>query len=494
MKFLLVDLYTDEPDCLGVPPFVAPQIRYTLALLEYFEDEVEYILIDDFRKIYKKNLDYLKQFNVICFHGGVVVPGKYLNANPASAKELVKILSFLKNKLTNTDIVISGPVLAGLQTSGGSKYLNINWQDFTDWIVEDNNLVCFLWKELIGEEIDLFELLDKIFSEITEINSLKTHKYYPHLIAEIQTMTYCDKKVKCSYCYEVFNKYKNTRTIESIEKELKVLKNTGIKAIRFGNQPNILAWMGEDVGSKIFKPNYKALEELYSLANEYFDVVTTDNLNAMAFIYFEEEAVKAVESIKKYNSKYDTLSFGIEDVANKVIKINNLKVEKDQALHVIKLLNEIDNGENKVLPGINFLLGLPGSDKETLKENYKFLEQILENNLLLRRINIRKVSLIKGTLMEKLLKKYKPKLKDNDYFKFREFVRKHIDLQLIKKVFPIGTKFKIVVEEVHKNYAYGRFLGSYPPICYVNGKFRLFQEIEVEVINYGSRSLEVKPV
>jgi len=47
-----------------------------------------------------------------------------------------------------------------------------------------------------------------------------------------------------------------------------------------------------------------------------------------------------------------------------------------------------ENGNPKFLPGLNFIMGLPGETQATLDANWQFLADILQRGLLLRRINI----------------------------------------------------------------------------------------------------------
>lgn len=81
MKVTILDGYIDEPACLGVPPFISPQVRAAAGAAISAGAEVEYITID---KIRKNNAEL--NSDVTLFMSGNAVPGKYLRAMPASKK------------------------------------------------------------------------------------------------------------------------------------------------------------------------------------------------------------------------------------------------------------------------------------------------------------------------------------------------------------------------------------------------------------------------
>jgi len=85
-----------------------------------------------------------------------------------------------------------------------------------------------------------------------------------------------------------------------------------------------------------------------------------------------------------------------------VVRANNLNATAEQVMQAIELINRIGRergptGLPAVLPGLNFIIGLDGETKRTLDLNYEFLKTDLENDLLLRRINIRLVIVISIT-------------------------------------------------------------------------------------------------
>ena len=55
------------------------------------------------------------------------------------------------------------------------------------------------------------------------------------------------------------------------------------------------------------------------------------------------------------------------------------------------------DGIPSLLPGINLLFGLIGETKATYQINFDYLEKMKELNLLIRRINMRKVMIFPNT-------------------------------------------------------------------------------------------------
>ena len=145
------------------------------------------------------------------------------------------------------------------------------------------------------------------------------------------------------------------------------------------------------------------------------------------------------------------------------------------------------------MPGINFLFGLAGERAETFKINMDFLKSILDEGLLIRRINIRQVMTFPGTKLwyekRKKLKKYR-----KEFEKFKNFVKEEIDLPMIKRVFPVGTIIKDVLLEAHDgDNTLGRQLATYPILVRFPEKMELQGLIDAVVVNHRERSVIALP-
>ena len=164
----------------------------------------------------------------------------------------------------------------------------------------------------------------------------------------------------------------------------------------------------------------------------------------------------------------------------------------DDVFDAIKLINDVgaargENGLPELLPGLNFVHGLRGETKKTFEMNYDFLKRVLESGLLVRRINIRQVMAFPGTMMygnDILVKKHK-----KQFLKYKEMVRRDIDLPMLRRIVPTGTVLRDVMCEVSNNITFGRQLGSYPILVGIPEKLPTGIFMDVTVTGHGHRSI-----
>ena len=139
-------------------------------------------------------------------------------------------------------------------------------------------------------------------------------------------------------------------------------------------------------------------------------------------------------------------SFGLESVDPKVHSSNWLNCDPQQAKTAIRLINKFgkergERGLPKLLPGLNFIAGLHGEVPEiTYNLNLKFLSQLKNEGLWLRRINIRQVE---GEGFQEIPTK--------EFNEFKSKVRNEFDGPLLEEMLPIGTILKDVWWESHDN-------------------------------------------
>src|SRR5207245_7175102 len=89
-------------------------------------------------------------------------------------------------------------------------------------------------------------------------------------------------------------------------------------------------------------------------------------------------------------------SCGLESSGPCVTEANNLNIDADGCLAAIRMVNRdgrarTENGMPRLLPGLNFVAGLDGETKKTFHLNLAFLKRLLNEDLWVRRINIRQV-------------------------------------------------------------------------------------------------------
>ena len=165
------------------------------------------------------------------------------------------------------------------------------------------------------------------------------------------------------------------------------------------------------------------------------------------------------------------------------------------AMIAIRIINKYgaergENGLPKFLPGINIIFGLLGETKETHQKNIQALQQVMDEGLLLRRINIRQVAVLPDTYIEKhggnkYLKKNK-----KYYWKWRDEIRQKIDNPMLKRLLPKGTILTDVFTEMYDGKTtFCRQMGTYPLVIGVKGRLPLNKKIKIKVADYMLRSI-----
>ncbi|AER66770.1 Radical SAM domain protein [Thermovirga lienii DSM 17291] len=468
-KALLLDGYVDEPACFGVPPYISPYVRYVYGVLSYYNFDIRYETADSWRKV--DNESAIKESQIIVIVAGMTVPGRYRGGSPITLSEIKRILSIPRKGV----LFMGGPILHGYSLKGGTKAIKLDLHGVDCLCYGDIEAV--LGHFLKTNEIDPCRkrTYDNDFSLWASLGAevVIKHPWYPWIIAEIELSRGCDRlKGHCSFCSEGTIKKYEERPIKSISQEVKALYQQGVKAFRLGRCANILAFGGTK-NDKGIMPNPNAIEDLYlSIRTEAPDleVLHTDNCNPLSIVNYPDEAASALEKIATHNTEGDVLSLGLENLDPKVAKLNNLKVDYRGALFAVQLINQIGNhtkrpkGLPALLPGLNFLYGLPGEDRESLDINKRFLEELIYEGLAVRRINIRQViGGLEGTYFSQIIKDHPSKIKEREFHKWKDWVRKEVDPVFLKRVAPTGTIIKDVkIEEINGHICYGRPLGSYP--------------------------------
>ena len=485
MTRAVLDCYTDEPAGLGVPPFVGVWPRY---IAGWYEEEPIYLTIDDLRLVryvesvpkvvidppagrthievlnhtraYEEIRRVLENTEQLVIIIGVQTPGKYLSARPGTLHEVNKLLANFK-----LHRILTGPVLSGgTQFRGGSRPQLPEEKDFEE-------LRPLTYESY--DELQPYALRGAHF--ITQMPRLANR------IVEIETGRGCPRVKGCSFCTEPIKHGVLWRRPELVIEEVKTLMGLGAQAFRLGRQSCIYSYEGGD------PQKLEAL--LRGLATLKPTVLHIDNANPMMI---DEQRT---ELFVKYLTPGSTAAMGIESFDPEVTRANNLNCPYDMAFEAIRTVNRLggfrgENGCHALLPGVNILLGLAAETPETLDQNFAALKRILDEGLLLRRINIRRVVPFPGTpLYEEVGQKY---LRRNRryYTPWIEKVRQEIDIPMLQRLFPVGTMLKDLCSEVHNGgTTYMRQIGSYPIVVGVWERLPLNEFFNVRVTGYRRRSL-----
>ncbi len=517
MKIVIVDGYTDEPAGLGVPPYVDIYPRYIAGAVWCVDPSipVHYLTIDQVRENRDTLAKLLDRETILIVIAGVVTPGKYLKYTPITREEI----EYIANLASQCKLrILCGPVARfGFAEAGGDIAVEPSYfKKMYDLVVSgDPDLVVWnLVKEGFQEskvDVNDFHRDDRLLNMFAVKGSqiVMQHPCYgKNLIVEIETYRSCPRYVTggCSFCTTVRRGPPLFRDLKAIVKEVEALYKCGVRHFRIGRQADILTYMAKDVGKIEFpKPRPEIIEKLFhGIRNAAPDLETLhiDNVNPGTVAHWPIESREALKIVMLYHTPGDVAAMGIETADPRVVKSNNLKVYPDEAYFAVKLVSELGrvrgwNGMPHLLPGINFVLGLPGETKETYVLNREFLEKLLSENILVRRVNIRLAMVFPGTPLWSLRHIVKSNIQRHRKYieSFRHWVRNVFDVENLRRILPSGTILYRLYTEMHdpKGGTYARQVGSYPLIVYIPEKLPLDTWINVVVVDHLPRSVIAIP-
>jgi radical SAM superfamily enzyme with C-terminal helix-hairpin-helix motif len=516
LSVTIVDGYVDEPAHFGVPPYISTYPRYTAGALVDAgvpREGITYHTIDALRDDTNRWSD-VADADLTVYVGGMTVPGKYVGGTPAEPDEVRKIAW-----TADGTSIMGGPVRFGVgEENVGASETHRDDLDFDFVAGADIEAAVF---DLVENGLEGFEPRYRDVPEETRWARkgafvVEQHPNHPHyLLAELETSRGCP--YRCSFCTEPLYGDPDFRPPESVVDEVDALSDFGVKHFRLGRQADILAYGGDGEA-----PNPDALRRLYGGIRDVapdLETLHLDNMNPITIVKWPDKAREGIRIIAEHNTPGDTAAFGLESADPAVMSDNNLNVTADQCFEAVKIVNEVagwrpggdgdprTDGDGsapnfgddaaphlpKLLPGINLVHGLKGETAETFEHNKRFLQRVLDEGLMLRRVNIRQVMAFEGTDMEdtgaEIAQDHKQLFKE-----YKKEVRETIDNPMLQRVAPPGT----VLPDVHLEYhqdgkTFGRQLGTYPLLVAIPGERELGQVLDVAVTDHGYRSVTGVP-
>jgi len=513
VKVAILDCYVDEPACLGVPPYLSPYPRYVAgAVLHSSPDSgLRYFSIDQLRQDASAVLPRLNDVDLLVVLAGVAVPGKYLGGTPANLREITHYAGLIGKPVK----VLGGPAAVfGCGVEGGKVAEKADKMVSSLFDVIACGDVEIVVSQLIKEKL-VESRVDRTLkrTEGHEIGRyavkgaeiIKQHpNYHETLICEIETYRGCPRSVSggCSFCIEPLYGLPDFRPINDIIEEVKALHQAGVRHFRIGRQPDIFSYMATGVGEDEFpKPNPSALRKLFRGIRAGCPEIETlhiDNANPGVIARYPAECEEIAKIIVQYHTPGDVAAFGVESVDPVVIKMNNLKAQPEQSLLAIQIINRVgamrgSNGLPELLPGINFLYGLAGETRETYKLNLDFMRDVLNRDLLVRRINIRQVISFPDTRMSGIGNKVIRKNKEV-FAAYKEKMRNEVDLPMLRRLVPTGTVLKRVRTETYEGKStLARQMGTYPLLIEIPDNIPLNAWFDFTVVDHGYRSVTGLP-
>src|SRR5712691_10699929 len=477
MKVVILDGYVDEPSNFGVPPYVSPYPRYVAGAVREAGHEWEYVTIDRVRA------GHPLAGNLLVLISGPIVPGKYLRSLPISEREIIHHASAFEGPR-----VFGGP-LARFRYYDESLIKPFDWVALRDL---DAAVFDFLmtgeWthRDKTMEEWDRWALLGA--------DVVRDHPDFPEpLTVELDTSKGCVRYINkgCSFCIEPMYGKPKFRDVEGILAEVRRLAEIGAVNFRLGGQADFFSYQAIGLGSsatpRINVPVIRELLEGIRAAAPSLKVLHTDNGDPAMMIAHPEDATSAMHDLARLASPGSSLSFGLESADPRVTEANNLNIDADGCLEAIRMVNAVGrergaSGMPTLLPGLNFVAGLEGETKKTFDLNLTFLKHLFEEDLWVRRINIRQVRPVR--------REFEPTGLHHEFRRFKEAVRTGIDHEMLRRVIPERTVLRDVFLEIHQGHVtYGRQIGTYPILVGVPYVAELNRFVNVRVVSHGQRSL-----
>ncbi|WFN33768.1 radical SAM protein [Methanogenium sp. S4BF] len=489
----VVDGYVDEPACLGVSPYISPNIRAVAGVCTEAGYRVRYLTIDQLRAD-SSLFGPLDRSALVVMVAGVTVPGTYFAGTPATLTEIRQVAATLRGPMT----VLGGPVTFGYSPGGGEAAVRQAISGFDHRL--EGDVPAALASLLAGGRPEGTLSYPEFSRRLIAGSGIITeHPRFPWLICEIETARGCARAVTggCSFCTEPFYGLPQYRSAADVHAEIAALAGHGAVHFRLGRQPDILAY-GTKGNGEYPAPDAGALEELFAGIREaapHLKTLHIDNVNPGTIARNPDAAREALAVIVRYHTAGDVAAFGMETADPAVVAANNLKADAAMVMDAVRIVNEVggvrDRGVPHLLPGLNFVCGLAGETDETYDKNEAFLNGLLASGLLVRRVNIRQLMPFEGTKAwdENTLGEH-----DARFRAFREHVRETFDVPMLQKVFPAGTLLRDIYVEECGRVSFGRQMGSYPILTGMPLEITEGTVLDAVICDHGRRSVTALPV
>ena len=513
-RWLVLDGYEDEPAAFGVPPYVGFHIRYLCGVFEQAKIEYDYLTIDQWRDFVRVEGEdaatkRLSNISGIACIAGAIVPGRYLRGTPISLKETRNIIRQLPASIP---AIFGGWAIRGWRQQGWNPLRSNLFLALQDTDATLSNFIqTGQWKHCrrTAEQWTQWAHCGAMSKAVTQHPDLGSEENRGPLTYEVEVYQGCVRyKRGCKFCIEPKKGVPIWRTPEDIIKEVRLAHDSGVEHVRLGGMTDTYTYMAEGVKELEYPiPNPQPIAKLLHglREDERLDILHTDNANPSIIAEHLEPSEEITKTLVETLSDGAVLSFGLESADPNVHQANWLNCDSAQLKSAIRLINKYgkqrgERGLPKLLPGLNFIAGLNGETSATYDMNLDLLQEIHNEGLLLRRINIRQVE---GEGFQEI---------NSEHFtNFKNTVRNTIDGPLLKELFPLGERLCDVHWETHDGrtrlaahqteshtgescrgnagITFGRQIGAYPILIGVEYHIPLETQSDIIVTGHGARSI-----
>ena len=511
----VVDCYTDEPAGLGVPPYLGTHPRYVAGAASVNGHQPVYLTIDDLRvaaggrgrgyERQKRTLNttpnlartsrVLEQARLVVVITGTGTPGKYVSAEPGSPGEAAKLVERCAPR--HGPLVAAGPCA---YTTPGP------WAERYD-LVAAGDAECFVADLLAGEdpsdrrrdnhELDAYARAGACI--------LPQHPWGAESTVELETSRGCPRALSggCSFCIEPETwGLPSFRSAKDVQAEVAALAAEGARHFRLGRQSCIYSHGARGIGdTERPRPDPTAVGRLLRAVRTAAPDLATlhvDNANPAVIAAHPEEAASVTKLLVRYCTSGNIAALGMESADPAVVKANNLNAGPEEVLAACRLINRYgsergENGLPRFLPGINVVFGLLGETSETYELDLAFLRGLLDEGLLVRRINLRVVVPYSGTRLARkgarLVRRHHSLI-----MTYRKRIRDEVDTPMLRRVLPLGTVLTGLRVEIAKGgTTFLRQPGTYPITAAIQAPLKRGEVVDATVVAHRQRSVTVVP-
>lgn len=512
-RVLILDGYTDEPAGFGVPPYIDVYPRY-IAGMVWLKDPsitVHYVTIDEARRDLAEFARRARSYNLLVVIAGAVVPGRYLGGSPITLQELRDIPRLVEGPLK---VLVGAAARWGIGNQGGTvAALPRDVRDVYDAVVTGDpeayihDLVFYGFERAEPWRIlEDMALLGK--AAVRGARIVEQHPNFGYnLVAELETYRGCSRWVSggCSFCVTKLYGRPRARPAKDIVDEIAALYSVGVRHFRLGRQADILVYGSHGLETEEWpRPEPHELERLFYGARAAAPGLKTlhiDNVNPGTIVRHREASVKAMKVIIKYHTPGDVAALGVETADLRVVKLNNLKTGPEESFEAVKIVYEVGDrasytGLPELLPGINFVLGLPGETSETYRLNEEFLRRLWEEGVKVRRVNARQLLVLPGTGLQRLLPRGVPRRLAAKARRFQRLVMEYSQ-RFLRRLLPRGSVLQgLYVEyyDLRLGVTFARQAGTYPLVAELPCRLERPRVVDVVVYGYAGRSVRALPL
>lgn len=485
MFVAILDGYIDEPSSLGVPPFISPIARYIAGSVLDSGHDVDYYTIDQYRSSSNVKIEVSKA-DLLVIIAGVSVPGKYIHGAPMSKREVLAEVRAFKGVTA-----VAGHMTRDL-TNEEKEDIDLVLTGDPDAQVHDSlkGGLCSIppSRKRTAEEWQRWS--------VGGASIIEQHPDHPRiLVAEVDVYKGCPRfhKGGCSFCSEMLEGPPRFRGPEEIGAEVKALSEAGVVNFRLACSC-IVSYKADGLKEGDIVPNPDEVGRLLKAVTDAADgmrVLHVDNADPAVIARNPEEGRKVLEHLVLECTSGNILSLGMESADPAVIEANDLNSTPDEVLDAIRTINKVGGARGPtglpfLLPGLNFIAGLDGETSRTYQLDLDFLKRVLDEGLLLRRINIRQVL--------EHRRKFPGVKKRKDFMRFRTAVREGIDHVLLQRLLPRGTVLRdVYIERWRGKTAFARQVGTYPILIGIPGATEIDELFDVAIVDWGMRSVTAVP-